>query len=234
MSEAIKASPLPALGTRVAALPEVVYEHLRDAILRGFYQSGQSLPQEAIAQAIQVSRVPVREALRRLEAEGLVLQRPRRGYVVASLDPDEIEEIFDIRMMLEARAGNLATQNRTENDIADVYRLLHAMDGITINSAADAQLFAERNRAFHDRLFQASNRPHLCEMMLLLRNRVERYIFVGALIAGSPERTHREHHDIAGAFKRGDADEVARLSREHCLHTCQLLLKRLSKERELS
>lgn len=68
----------------------------------------------------------------RLEAEALVTQRPRRGYVVTSLNIEEIEDIFDIRMLLEERAGQLATQRRTQSDVQDVEPLLRAMDGTVI------------------------------------------------------------------------------------------------------
>lgn len=213
------------------SLPEIAYMRLREALLSGAFEAGESLRQEEIAQRLGVSRVPVREALRRLEGEGLVVQRPRRGYIVASLDPDNIEDIFDIRMMLEERAGYLATKRRTAQDIAEVERLLHAMDGIKIRSAADVALFAERNRAFHERLFETSKRPQLCRMMAVLRNSVERYVRVSALIATSLDRVHDEHHRIVDAFRRGDAEEVGRLCRQHCQNICDRLIASLREKR---
>jgi DNA-binding GntR family transcriptional regulator len=216
----------------VPSLPEVAYVRMRDAILSGKFTAGQSLRQEELAQSIGTSRVPVREALKRLEVEGLVVLRPRRGYVVASLDPDEIEDIFDIRMMLEQRAGYLATLRRTAEDVAEIDRMLAAMDGMVIDGAADVDIFAERNRAFHARLFEASGRPQLCRTMAVLRDNVERYIRVSALVAKSLARVQGEHHRIADAFRRGDADEVGRLCREHCEGTCKRLIERLKRERE--
>ena len=216
----------------VPSLPEIAYRRLRDAILAGRYMAGQSLRQEEIAQSIGTSRVPVREALKRLEVEGLVVLRPRRGYVVASLDPEDIEDIFDIRMMLEERAGYLATLRRTDEDVAEIERLLKAMDGMAIESAADVDIFAERNRAFHARLFEASGRPQLCRMMAVLRNNVERYVRVSALVAKSLERVQGEHHRIVDAFRKGDAEKVGRLCREHIQRTSERLIARLKTERE--
>src|SRR5262249_25779707 len=213
-------------------LPDAVYTRLRDTILAGAIEAGAPLRQEEVAQGLGVSRVPVREALKRLEAEGLVAQRPRRGYVVAALDPEAIEDIFDIRMMLEERAGFLATLRRTRADIDAMERLLRAMDGMSIKNAADVHLFAERNRAFHNRLNETSGRAHLCRVLLVLRNNVERFIRVGALIAGNIEHVQTEHHAIVDAFRRGDAEEVGRLCREHCRHTCERLVARLRQERE--
>lgn len=220
--------PRPPLDPRVVpTMPDVAYAWLRDRILGGAMEEGQALRQETLAAALGVSRVPLREALRRLEVEGLVVQRPRRGYVVASLDPDEIEEIFDLRRMLEERAGFLATRRRADRDVAELEELLHRMDGMVIASAADIDRFAERNRAFHDRLFQPCGRVHLLRMMVVLRNNVERYIRVGALVTGSVDQVQSEHVAIFEAFRRGDAAEVGALCRLHCEHACDRLVQRL-------
>src|SRR3954468_2429641 len=121
-------------AARLPSLAEVAYQQVREAILCGALEAGQSLGQEDIASRIGTSRVPLREALQRLEAEGLVMLRPRRGYVVTSLDPEEIQDIFDIRMMLEERAGYLATLRATDVDIAEVEAHLHAMDALKITN----------------------------------------------------------------------------------------------------
>ena len=215
----------------VPSLPDVAYNWLRHEILSGGFEEGAAIRQESVAQTLGVSRVPLREALRRLEVEGLVVQRPRRGYIVASLDPGEIEDIFELRMMLEERAGALATRNRSERDIAEVEALLHAMDGMPIGGPADIDLFAERNRAFHDRLFEPCGRPHLLRMMVVLRNSVERYIRVGALMAGNIDRVQGDHSRIFDAFRRGAAEEVGELCRLHCQTTCERLLRMLHAKR---
>lgn len=211
----------------IPSLPDIAYETLRESILNSEYEAGKPLRQEEIAQSLGVSRVPVREALKRLEVEGLVIQRPRRGYVVASLDIDEIEDIFDIRTMLEEQAGKHATLRRTEQDIKEVEALLHAMDGMKTSTPAEVQAFAERNREFHNRLFEASGRTQLCRMMIVLRNSVERYIRLGASIASNIDLAEREHYKMFEAFKKGDAELCGRLCREHCEHTRMRLVSRL-------
>src|SRR5690606_16242608 len=82
-------------------LPSIVYKKLRDAILNGIFSPGQMLRQDDVASKLGVSRSPLREALPRLEAEGIVVLHPRRGYAVASLDPEQITEVFDLRCLLE-------------------------------------------------------------------------------------------------------------------------------------
>jgi DNA-binding GntR family transcriptional regulator len=212
------------------SLAELAYQQVKEAILRGDLAAGQPLGQEELAARIGTSRVPLREALQRLEAEGLVVLRPRRGYIVTSLDPDEIRDIFDIRMMLEERAGYLSTLKATSEDIAAVEELLFAMENMKMRNAADAMLFVERNRAFHTRLYAPSDRAQLCRLMLVLRANVERYIRIGAQIAGNLKRVAFEHHQIFNAFKRRDAQTVGRLCREHCAATGERLIERLARE----
>lgn len=229
----VKSPPLSdSPATQLPSLTDIAYRQVRDAILSGTYTAGQPLGQEEIANQIGTSRVPLREALQRLEAEGLVVLRPRRGYIVTSLDPDEIRDIFDIRMMLEERAGYLATLRATPEDVASVEAHLHAMDGLTISNAEEASIFAERNSAFHDRLYAGSGRTQLCRLMVVLRTNVDRYIRIGAQFAGNLDRVRDDHYQIFNAFKRGDAQNVGRLCREHCAATCERLIERLKKEDE--
>src|SRR3954447_676429 len=161
---------------RVRSLTEVVHDHLRATILSGSLAPGDALRQEQIASELGVSRAPVREALMWLEKEGLILLRPRRGFVVASLDCDEIQDIFEIREMLEGYAGYLAAQQRTEEDVAALAELVESMAKITSSDPAAIAQWASLNRAFHARLFDASGRKHLCRMTFLLRDSVERYV----------------------------------------------------------
>lgn len=225
-------SPTPA--AQLPSLAEIAYQQVRDAILSGAYAAGQPLGQVEIASQIGTSRVPLREALQRLEAEGLVMLRPRRGYVVTSLDPEEIRDIFDIRMLLEERAGYLATLKATPADVAEVEGLLHAMDGMSVESSEDAALFAERNRAFHDRMYASSGRGQLCRLMMVLRTNVERYIRIGSRIAGNLERVRDDHYEIFNAFRRGDAQTAGRLCREHCAATCERLIARLQQDEKMA
>lgn len=223
-------APGPTTAANLPSLAEIAYRQVRDAILSGAFSAGQPLGQEEIAGRIGTSRVPLREALQRLEAEGLVMLRPRRGYIVTSLDPNEIRDIFDIRMMLEERAGYLATLKATPQDVAEVEQYLHAMDGISVTNAEDAALFAQRNRAFHDRIYATSGRTQLCRLMAILRTNVERYIRIGAQIAGNLERVRDDHYKIFSAYKSGDAQLAGRLCREHCAATCDRLIARLAQE----
>jgi len=202
------------LDTR-GGIPAAIATRLRDAIISGELPAGSLLRQEEIGQLFQAGRPPVREALTLLEAEGLVVSRPRRGFAVAPLDPADVDEIFDIRMLLEERAAYFAAQRRSAEDITEMERLILAMEGTTISNSQDAAVFSLINRDFHQLIHRTSGRPQTSSLLLGLRNKLERYIRLGGLISGNPEQVNRDHRMIFEAFRDGDSDRMSVLCREH-------------------
>lgn len=214
------------------SLPQAIYLAMREKILTGGYKLGEALRQENLAKEFEASRVPVREALNRLEAEGLVILRPRRGFVVASLDISEIAEIFELRMVLEEHASIVATKNRTPKDVAELKKILDLLESIEIDDPANIAKWSAYNRMFHTRLFESSRRKHVCGITNMLRDKVERYVRVEVSMTGHLDRAQIEHRKIFKAFAEGDAERVGRLSREHCESTAGRLLGALKAQRE--
>lgn len=213
-------------------VPAAVATRLRDAIVSGEIPAGSLLRQEEISRLFQVGRPPVREALTLLEAEGLVVSRPRRGFAVAPLDPNDVEEIFDVRMLLEERAAFFAAQRRTTEDINAMEKLLHTMERSKISNSQEAVAFSLVNREFHDLIHRTSGRPVTANMLLGLRNKVERYIRLGGLIAGNLEQVNRDHRMIFEAFQDGDAERMAALCREHIRSAGKRLVAALKASQE--
>lgn len=212
---------------RPSSMPDAVHEQLRALILSGELAAGEKIRQNELAKSFGTSRVPVREALRRLESEGLVTLWPQRGYVVASLDIREIEEIFQIRIMLEERAGYVATLVRTPEDVAAVENILQKMERVSVRQGSGLNEWAAYNHEFHQRLFKSSGQLHLCRMVDMLRDTVQRYILIFVATGNHRDQAQSDHHKIVAAFRAGDAVEVGRLSREHCRHTCEGLIAAL-------
>ena len=210
------------------SLPEVVYRQLREAILNGFYRPAQMLRQEELATRLGVSRAPLREALPRLEADGLVSLHPRRGYSVRSLEPEEIREIFDLRVLVEERAAYFATLYRTDKDVVRLRGLIHQMEEIKQTNAAGIASWADLNFQFHDCLLASSRRLHFRRVAESLRSAVEPYIRVEITFTGQFEEAQVDHRNIVEAFAAGDADRVAQLTRGHCEHTAARLIEGLS------
>ncbi|MBW6397255.1 GntR family transcriptional regulator [Roseomonas sp. HJA6] len=221
--------PEPGPGAQAvhASVPAFVAAHLREAILSGAIAPEALLRQEDIAGRLGVSRPPVREALRQLEAEGLAQSRPRRGYVVAALDPADIAEIFEIRALFEERIGQAAARLRTEADLAALEVEVAAMEALPAGTPEGGRSFGEHNRRFHDRIHAASGRRVMGELLGVLGNRVERYIRLGGQIANSRGQVNREHRDILAALREGDGDRLGLLLRLHVHDAGARLLRSL-------
>jgi DNA-binding GntR family transcriptional regulator len=216
-------------AAEVPTLPDFAYVKLREQILDGGLSAGAPLRQEKLAKSLGVSRLPIREALARLESDGLVVLRPRQGYVVASLDTAEIQEVFELRGVIEEYAGRLATPRRTQQDVADLEKILLAMEAILPDSSEDIVTFSMHNKAFHERLFAPSDRKLTCSLLSTLQDNSERFVRMGARLVSDLQFAHHEHRLIFDAFRDGNAELVGMHSRGHVLNTGSRLLSILNK-----
>jgi DNA-binding GntR family transcriptional regulator len=205
---------------------DMAARELRRMIFDGELRASQPLRQEDLALRLGTSRHPVREALGRLSGEGLVNFRPNCGYTVRSLGPDEITEIFEMRIVLEEHAGFVATVKRDGSAIAEVEDVLRRMGDLKEQKSRNYRLWCAHNREFHSRLFAASGRRQLCRIIETLRDSVETYIRISVPDVGL-DQIHAEHQQIFQAFRDGDALHVARLCRQHVRHSAHSLIERL-------
>ena len=199
---------------------------LRRMIFDGELRASQPLRQDHLALRLGTSRHPVREALGRLSGEGLVVFKPKYGYTVRSLGPDEITEIFEMRMVLEEHAGFVAALKRDTRAIAEVEEVLRRMGDLKDKKTKNFRLWCAYNREFHARLFAASGRHQLCRTIATLRDSMETYIRVSVPDVGI-DQIHAEHQQIFEAFRAGDAMHVAGLCRQHVRHSAHSLIERL-------
>lgn len=216
----------------IPSLVLLAYTKLREAILSGAISPGAVLRQQKVAADLGISRLPVREALSRLESEGLVVLRARRGYVVASVDIDEVIDVFDTRVILEQRAGFLAAERRTEDDVVRLQAVLDRLSDLPISSENAANSFALWNREFHDALFAPCGRRHLLSALKNLRDKAELFIKAGALMTGHVRHVAKEHGEIFNAFRSGDAKATADLCGEHVRAAGERLVKHLRESAE--
>jgi len=212
------------LQQNVNSLPETTYAWLRERILSGALPPGTELRQERIAKKFGVSRVPIREAMSRLQAEGLVELRPRRGFAVTSLDLAQIVEIFELRMAIEEHALTTATVLRSERDVAEVKAILDKMRSLNHQDADYLAQWAELNRQYHMRLIASANRERLAKIASNLSDAVEPYVRIESHLTGEVEQAELQHMAIFEAFRQGDAERAGRLSRDHCVSTMYRLI----------
>ncbi|MBJ3778621.1 GntR family transcriptional regulator [Acuticoccus mangrovi] len=207
--------------------PEMVYQRLRLDILNATFEPGTILRQQELAERYQVSRVPLREAMTRLTAEGMLILRPRRGYAVISLEPDQIVEVFELRAVIEEHAGYVAARARTKDDVRRLDALIVAMEALDPASARYVDDWSSLNYDFHVCLVGSTRRERLARTAAALRDTVEPYIRIESRLTGDMKHAEREHREIAQAFKAGDATSLAALCRQHVEHTAQRLLRQI-------
>jgi len=190
-----------------------VHDYLREEILAERLQPGAELQEVALAEELGVSRGPIREALSRLAAEGLVTVRPRRGAVVRSLSKDEFLELYQVREALEMMAVRLAVPRLGAEDLARLEELIGAMSRHAEQD--EVERFFEANIAFHATLFEASGNGKLQELYGQLLGQMGRYRMRSLTLRGNLQRSVAEHGAILRAAKRGDVDRAAHLMSEH-------------------
>ena len=190
-----------------------VYDFLREEILAERLQPGAELQEVALSEELGVSRGPIREAIGRLAAEGLVTVRPRRGAVVRSLSKAEFLELYQVREALEMMAVRLAVPKLQGDDLDQLEKLIGNMSHHA--ERGEVAEFFEANMAFHARLFESSGNAKLQELYRQLVGQMGRYRMRSLTLRGNLQRSVAEHGAILRAAKRGDADRAAHLMSEH-------------------
>nr|WP_242431940.1 GntR family transcriptional regulator [Burkholderia ambifaria] len=190
------------------------YVELKRRILEGELAEGSPIRQDDVAAQLGVSKIPVREALMRLQSEGLVKFTPNVGAVVATLTVMDYIEMLDMRLALECRALELAVPNMASVDISRARELLSAY-----HSAMTDQEWSDLNAQFHDTLYAPSNRPRLLATINSVQEHMGRLLRLRVTMAAQHERSHDEHVKLLEACERGDVKDAVRLLRKHIEQT---------------
>lgn len=204
---------------------------LRERILSGRLPGGAPLRQEALAAELGVSRIPLREALRQLEAEGLVILMPHRGAVVTPMPIPQALELFELRAMVETELVSRAVARMTPADdaaVADqVERFERAVD------TGDASAWGGANWDLHCALYAPAERPVTLDVVSRLHAQSDRYLRAQLTLTNGTAAAIREHRAIAAAARRRDADLSARLIRDHILRAGRTLVAALRQQSEV-
>jgi DNA-binding GntR family transcriptional regulator len=186
---------------------EAVTEALRIAIHNGDLKPGQRLSQADLAEQLGVSRIPLRDALRRLEAEALVKMDGRRGTWVSALSLDAVKEIYEIRIMLEERCARHAVENIQDEEMTRLLELFDEMDRAEADPEGNG--FSVR-REFYSQFYDCANRPMMRDQILLMRDNVGRYHRFKDHSHG-----HHDHAEFREAIVKRDGKRAARVLKRH-------------------
>ncbi len=201
---------------------------IRERILHGVYPAGQPLRQDAVAEQLGVSRIPVREALRLLEAEGLVTFNPHRGAVVSTLSIAEIQELYELRAEIEADLIVRAIPRITDEQIDRAEEVLDTYEAALRNGQVAG--WGGLNWKFHSTLYAPANRPVTMGVVHRLHQHTDRYSRMQLALTHGESRAISEHRQIAAAMRRRNAKRTAALLRQHILGAGRALLEFLNSQ----
>ena len=210
-------------------LRDVVFNTLREAILKGELKPGERLMELQLAAKLGVSRTPIREAIRKLELEGLVLMIPRKGAEVAKISEKSLRDVLEVRRSLEELAIELACQRMSDSDIEDLELAQNAFrEAVT---AGDAMTIAETDEHYHDIIYNGTGNNRLVQILNNLREQMYRYR-VGYLKDENNYPTlMKEHKDIVEGLVRKNKTQVTETMHQHVKNQA-VAVKAMIKEQE--
>lgn len=217
----------PAEHAENASLAEGVYQSLRTAILHGTYRPNQRLVETDIAEELGASRTPVREALHRLGAQGLIL-KSRHGWVVREFTIDEIREIYEVRAALEGYAARLAAERATDDHLHALAELIDEQRKLVANSPIHRPAVVDINDRFHDVVIEAAGNVRLDGLLKANRMYYFNYRLASVYTQEQTIKSLKDHEDLVEAIKGRDVDRSERLSREHVGVALSLIAERLA------
>jgi DNA-binding GntR family transcriptional regulator len=206
----------------VSTINDEVYTRLKHQITQAIIIPGERISIRQIALAFGVSTMPVREALRKLQAEGFV-QFESRSVIVRQLSVRELKEIFFIRERLEILAYELAFPNVKEDDIKNLKKIFTSMDEKDI----DHQLWQRLNREFHFQFYQLSASSMLIQLIQNVWDMVEPYMHTCPFSSSDLQFAQIQHLEILNLIEQRNMPELSALTQEHLQSTCQTIIERI-------
>jgi len=209
---------------RFSTVQEAIAQEIRGDIVAGRLAPGERLVTEELATRFEVSPIPIREALSRLAAEGLVVIQSYRGAMVTQLSIEEVRGIFLIRELLEAKAASLGTRNASRETQARLSSLMEDMQ----EHIANPQQWITLDRSFHMTLYEASGQVRLVRLIGQLRDDIERYARLYITLAENISQSMRWHQEILNACLSKEPEAARRATVAHLRDTAALFTAQLS------
>lgn len=196
-------------------LREVVFMTLRKQILRGDLKPGERLMEIALAKKLGVSRTPIREAIRMLEHEELVVMIPRRGAHVADISRQELNDVLEVRMALEVLAARKACVRMTQEEIADLDAAESRFEALVAREDVDINELGEADEQFHDIIYHATRNRRLIQLLNNLREQMYRFRVEYLKDPGVREELIREHSGMIRAFRAKNMEDCVEITGRH-------------------
>ena len=201
-----------------------VVEILREKIISHEIKGGQALRQDALANELNVSRIPVREALLQLEAEGLVRFAPHKGAVATEVSADEVDELFELRVLLECDVLRRALKTISDDELDKSAAILAEFDELLLPDA-DRHAWGAMNWKFHKSLYLPSDRKRTIGILGQLHTNSDRYLRLQIQLSADYSRVEQEHHDLLALCRQRDSRAAVKCLKDHILTTRDKLMR---------
>ena len=214
-------------------LRDVVFETLRDAIITQVLKPGERLMEIQLADEMGVSRTPVREAIRKLELEGLVVMVPRKGAYVAGVSMKDIHEVYEVRSALEMLAVTLAAERITEEELDALERQVLRESEEEKADDGDLDSIIYIDSSFHDIIYQAAHNQRLVQFINILQEQLQRFRAASLSKPGRSKTALEEHKKIVEALSERNGDLASKLARDHIENAENAMIYQMEEKGEL-
>ena len=203
---------------QIESIADLAKGHIQVWIIKGEYQPGQQLKEEEIATRLDISRPPVREAFKMLEAEGLVIRRPRRGVFVTEMTEKDVWEAYTLKAALYEMAMELAMNTISESQILELEAVVRRMENCVQAEPVDLLGYQEYHRNFHNQILVISGHQRLKKISASIHNQVSRFSYKSLQNRNHLDSSVRYHRQILDAIKDQDSARACKFMKEHVLN----------------
>ena len=231
MSETVVSFARPVSGAKASdnsTLHGDLVANIRELIVQGDLEPGAKVPERVLCERYSVSRTPLREALKTLASEGLLELLPHRGAWVARLTASDVDQMFPIMGALEALSGELACQNLTEEQFAEIQALHYQM--VLHYTRRQLKLYFQVNQEIHEKILSASANPLLLQMYQTLAGRIRRARYVANMSDERWTQAVKEHEEMLDALARRNGAALSDVLKRHLKNKCETVKSQLQSE----
>lgn len=219
---------------KVESIVDLAKRHIELWIIKGEYKPGQRLKEEEISMRLDISRPPIREAFKALEAEGLVVRKPRRGVFVTEMTEKDVWEAYTLKATLYEMATELAMEIISEDEIKELESIVQEMEDCVKSEAVDLIRYQEHHHDFHDKIILISGNDRLRKISLSIHNQISRFSYKSLQNRDHLNSSVRYHRKIMNALKERDKLLACKLMKEHVLKAIDMFRKMNDLEYDLA
>jgi DNA-binding GntR family transcriptional regulator len=216
--------------TKHTLLRDRIYTSLKHAIITGQRGPGERLIEEAVAADMGTSRTPVREALQKLEKEGLIFRRPNLGFAVKGVTEEEVDDILDLQCVLEGHAGRLAASRITKDELRSLNDLIRRQEACLARS--DTETFIRLDGEFHDALHRAAKNARLYDLVQGLRDSIDRYRVIVFRSRASLDLSVKDHKEMVSLMRTRNGRKIEKLIRTHLIRGKNIIKRKIKKQQK--